>query len=276
MGSQHQRHELGEQFPGSHAFLSDNPLTRSAVVFVHGFSGSPVYTWVDFPGIAKIQPHAADWQFCDLYFFDYQDITGSIDDSADDLRSFLDEVYPRPTRRLQILCANARRALPTYSKLILVGHSEGGVVIRACIAETAKLMVSGGQPSPILDACVVLFAPALFGFLPTGLLGMLASLFPLSGLLDFVVAGSQAATELRDGITLEQIQRLSEELHVQLPQYSALTAHVIFGTAERIVRKQRYLQDLKYPAEEGKDHSSICKPDIYYQRPLLFVQGACS
>ena len=84
---------------------------------------------------------------------------GCIDDSSDDLEEFLNKIYPHPIQVVENACNLARdrsqETAVTYNRLILVGHSEGGVVIRACIAEVGKRLygIPRGRPSsgPVLS-----------------------------------------------------------------------------------------------------------------------------
>jgi pimeloyl-ACP methyl ester carboxylesterase len=254
---------------------------KTAIVFVHGFggnlAGNPTGAWEDFPGTSQLTPHFSQWASCDLYFFSYSSITKSIDDSADDLERFLKNIYPAPISFLEDMCNRARirksEAHVEYDQLILVGHSEGGVVIRACIAELGKKLYQNSPASPILQGRVVLFAPALFGFLPTGMVGLICQFFPVQKLIDIVTTTSVAAAELRDVKTLEQVQNVSEKLWSDFPEFQAFVAHVVFGEQENVVRKQRYIQDRKYMAVRGKNHNDVCKPNSQYQEPLPFVIG---
>jgi hypothetical protein len=202
---------------------------------------------------------------------------GCIDDSSDDLEEFLNKIYPHPIQVVENACNLARdrsqETAVTYNRLILVGHSEGGVVIRACIAEVGKRLYRDSAGSAILGARLVLFAPALFGFLPTKWFGVVFQFFPLKQLLDIATTWSIAGAELRDVKTLDQVREINEKIWRDFPQFEALTAHVVFGENESVVRKQRYLQDYKYPAVRGKDHGSVCKLTSDYQEPLPFVIG---
>jgi pimeloyl-ACP methyl ester carboxylesterase len=278
MSMKHVFVELHGVSAGSKAFLSTNKLADTALVFVHGFTGDPIRTWKDFPGIADIKAHLLHWTTSDLYFFNYQDATKSIDDSSDDLERFLNKVYPSPVDVVEDSCNRVKKqpqGTPIrYSRLILVGHSEGGVVIRACIAELGKRLYAHSASSPILGARVVLFAPALFGFLPTNWLGLLCQIFPLKQLIDLATTWSIPAAEMRDVRTLDQVREINEKLWCDFPEHEAFIAHVVFGENEAVVRRQRYLQDHKYPAVKGKDHGSVCKPNSEYQEPLPFVMGA--
>jgi pimeloyl-ACP methyl ester carboxylesterase len=262
---------------GCKAFLSTNARVEVAIVFVHGFRGNPIGTWKDFPGIADIAAHSPQWVSCDLYFFDYGDTVRSIDDSSDDLEEFLNKIYPRPIEGVVQSCDQARsrpeRTPIEYGQLILVGHSEGGVVIRACIAELGKKLYRDGANSPILGARLVLFAPALFGFLPTRWFGLVYQFFPLGKLVDLVTAWSIPAAEMLDVRVLDQIRESNERLSSEFPDHDAFTAHVVFGVDETVVRRQRYFQDVKYTAIEGKNHVNVCKPSLEYQTPLPFVIG---
>jgi len=72
----------------------------------------------------------------------------------------------------------------------------------------------------------------LFGFMP--LIGLTRfSALPFKQIMDLLVAGSPAAAEMRDFITLDQIRHETEELSRQFPADQAYVAHVVFGRMKR-------------------------------------------
>jgi pimeloyl-ACP methyl ester carboxylesterase len=258
---------LDSKVLGSRVLVSSQSDVETAIIFVHGFSGDPVDTWKDFHGSMDSASHRGWWKNADVYFFNYLDVTSPIDDSADLLSEFVDGIYPVPSGYGYV---NASRK---YCQLILVGHSEGAIVLRSYLVELGKELMRTANKSAVLDARLVLFAPAMFGFVPTRWLGAFAALSGIRQIIDLFVAYSPAATEMRTGIVLKQIQDDTERLYEAFPQTRAFTAYVAFGEHESVVVKARYFQDIKHSAVAGRDHQTICKPSLLYQWPLKFVSG---
>lgn len=256
------------------ARLTSAATVETAIVFVHGFTGHPFETWTDFHSM--MDTHAAEfpyWKNADAYFFTYHDVVDSLDDSVDILDRFVASLYPSTQGSLHKI--PSREAVPTrnYSKLILVGHSEGGVVIRSTIANAGRVHESDTAACPMLNAHVVLFAPAHFGFVPTGWLGALFTLAGIKSIFRFVVAASTPATEMFDKTVLKQIMDLTRELYLKAEDVPAYTAHVLFGTNERFVVREYYLHDCRHKPEPKKEHSDVCKPNFGYKRPLKILNG---
>jgi hypothetical protein len=270
--ARHQCRPLDCLHLGSSVFVSPVRDTQTAIIFVHGFHGDPVKTWTDFQGLMDKEEHFSGWSRADVYFFTYDDANSSIDDSATALSHFIENIYPIPNVAIQALHENSN--VKQYSKLIMVGHSEGAVVLRASIVEFGKAFFIDGITSPILDARLVLFAPAMFGFVPSKWLGVLAAVTGIRQFVDIYIAHSTAATEMRDAKSLQQVQADTEYLYSQLPMSKALVAHVIFGEDDDVVVKARYFQDRKYTAVRRKNHTTICKPTADYRLPLDLVVGA--
>jgi hypothetical protein len=262
---------------GAYALFADTPLPRTAVIFVHGFSGGPTETWTAFQSM--IDSHAEQfpyWKSSDGFFFTYGDVLSSIDDSADRFNDFLDLVFPSLSQEVLDLLPELATQIRAYESLVLIGHSEGAVVIRAAIANAAKkFILHGKKKAPILDARVSLFAPAHLGFVPTSWLGAFAALTNILELANIAIAFSTPASEMHDKSLLLQLKEITERLFQVKPEVPALTAHVLFGSDEHVVVRSEYYQDCRHDPERAKDHRSICKPSADYQRPLGFVIGDC-
>ncbi len=136
------------------AMLSSHPATRTAIVFVHGFAGNAVSTWSQFQRL--VDEAALDdawWRTADLYFYGYAGVSQTTNQSATDLLRFMERVFPAPQAgyfipRLKPSAASPlfggtqppalRDAPHRYDELVLVGHSEGGVVLRLALRELAR------------------------------------------------------------------------------------------------------------------------------------------
>lgn len=146
------------------SLLSSSPSTSTAIVFVHGFAGHQVKTWNQFHRL--IDELAVDdpwWRDADLYFYGYNGVSESTNWNAELLLEFLHSVFPAPsawnfrTSDAQPSVGNpnavevrVRTGPYAYKELILVGHSEGGVVIRLALLQLAQRLaeaVSSAGPS---------------------------------------------------------------------------------------------------------------------------------
>ncbi len=268
----HEFRPLDRVILGAYAYLCNDPKVDTAVIFVHGFRGHVTDTWEEFQSM--IDTHVKDypkWAHSDAFFFTYSDSIKSIDDSVDQLRGFVDMVFPAITGTLEELLGFRR----DYRNLILVGHSEGAVVIRAAVAYAGSQWVRGGDRASILDARLSLFAPAQFGFVPTSWIGLLASTIGLKQVVEMAIRFSTPATEMLDKTVLLHIKDMTYELWREHQEVAAFSAHVLFGSKEHVVLRSYYLQDCRHRPEPRKSHTSICKPRANYPRPLEFVMGDC-
>ena len=115
------------------------------MIYVHGFLGSATETWSDIIYHVDILDHSP-FDKSDLYFFDYPAERNIVAASVKRLQRFISTVYPDPTLLFaepqalplspEVDFSSLRGAKP-YSKLILVGHSLGAVIIRRFIADEA-------------------------------------------------------------------------------------------------------------------------------------------
>ncbi len=262
-------------FVNSYALLSTDPDVDGAVVFVHGFLGDPHETWYGFQELVISHSTAQTyWSKQDLFFFTYKSFRDAIEISARGLMSFLDQIFPSPPDNILSILRNVRAPqslMPlnsparTYRRLVLVGHSEGGLVIRKAVAIAEK------EPNPISKAKLVLFAPAISGVKPAGFKGMLMQLSPVNWIALPFLSQSLAyrdmdSAEFRKDVTDDTLQARGIN-----QGHTALWAKVIFGSKEDVVVPVKWHGDNQVPAEVGQDHLSICKPKKKYDHPITFI-----
>lgn len=72
---------------------------------------------------------------------------------------------------------------------------------------------------------------------------------------------------------LSALQKDTEQLY-KAYNADALKALNLFGEYEEIVLVGGYAHDHQLPAERGHSHTSICKPNRQYEKPLEFVISA--
>ena len=140
-------------FPDSCARLSEAEDPNTAIVFVHGFLGDPTKTWTDFQTLIDVTPvEIPHWERSDLYFYGYRSVGDPIQRNAQLLVEFLRQIFPQPNSEwferlidqhpgkalLELARVCLRESPYRYSNLILIGHSEGGLILRSAIAEIVK------------------------------------------------------------------------------------------------------------------------------------------
>jgi hypothetical protein len=161
---------------------------KRAVIFIHGFNGSARGTWTDFISLVDDPSTASDWwERADLFFFDYQwdSIFRQLTNNTLTIYKFVNNVFPKPEA---IGRAHSFRSdVFEYDNLTLVGHSEGGLLLRRVIVRAAQLDASidafmekslyekatRPEPEGMLKADIRLFAPALGGDMQSGIVGIL-------------------------------------------------------------------------------------------------------
>lgn len=266
---------------GACALLSDGEQVDTAVVFVHGFLGDVQGTWLNFQEfICAPTAPGESWTNCDVFFFSYPSFRQDITESATQLLGLLNHIFPTPpeemfefSKHIPILpdiMIDLRSQRPTYSNLVLVGHSEGGVVIRRAID-----LAYSWQYAPALNSRLALFAPAHRGVKLSGWIGACLAVGRIDAIATPILRTSPAFSEMKDKDLLREIEKHTDDyLKIESAKHqtlNALKAHVVFGQSEDVVGKGYYTADCYHPAQAGKDHASVCKPQTGYEAPLGFV-----
>lgn len=293
---------LASPFEGSYAMLSELPLSRvpqstpqlwrrdKAVVFVHGYKGNAVTTWLMFQELIE-DSSVGFWSGCDVYFYQY-DSGMPVTAASQVLREFLISLFPAPKKSLfnlaplpevrQVLKATKQQAqllIPDkYESLYLVGHSRGGLVIRQALMELA---VAWKDPwtrerevmESILRAAEVrLFSPALFGYAPTGIQGVLYYLMNQVNICAAMLKSTSVHEELKlESIRLADLRKRTEQLAERYDWMRSMRAHLLYAEKD-IVHVDRYDCDPLYKTELGHSHTSVCKPNRSYLAPLRFIE----
>ena len=273
-------HEQVSLRHGCYALLSCSTEPVRAVVFVHGWGGSPVSTWSRFQEVvdkATAKDVLAWWREADLYFYRYESRRFSIAEHAESFLRFLDQVFPVPSA-IPPAC-EARAISVNYSELYLVGHSLGGVVLRESILDRAAKAAAPGRPSKastaLLKGNLRLFAPTMHGAKPSGWLGLAYHLLrEIREFEPWVKAAMESQTIIRqlrsDSDKIKRLRTRTEDL-ARSTSHPALIASVVYGEDEHIVERDKFELDEIEPPVRGRDHRSICKPDDHYPHPLRFV-----
>ena len=261
-------------------------VTR-AVVFVHRYSGKAKSTWTDFLSLVDDDTVAGPWwETSDLFFYHYfwRSMFRRVEENALDLFNFLHDVFPKPPQALFNGGQTTLRRGFQYCDLTLVGHSEGGVLIRKAILEAAdqdarlrawrrsppaKRPAITPQPDGILVANLRLFAPALGGEALAGMPGVIASLPVISSALHM----SAAKLDLAPGATaITSARQYTDEWSEQV-DLECFKAHIVWADHDSIVDPEKYRDDIQCTRRpKGTNHSSVCKPTVTYPFPVKFVE----
>jgi pimeloyl-ACP methyl ester carboxylesterase len=274
-------HHYFSDFPDSFALIADSEHVEDAIVFVHGFGGDAWGTWAQFHLMIDELDWISSFSNTDLYFFQYHSVWERVQSSTDRLLTFLQEVVFEGnirhfTVRLDPLLvepdlespeqvSNELSALPSarqYRRVFLVGHSEGGVVIRNAVLKKAK------RNSPLLRCSLFLFAPAIAGYAPAGLLGTLATFPGLGKVVDALLRASPAYQDLNDPDLLKPLRQKTEK-EAQDPSKPAFRAQILWGRKDRVVKPDKYEEDEEF--FEERSHIEICKPNSDYLVPVGWV-----
>lgn len=261
-----------------YASLGSNVDT--ALIFVHGFNGDQEKTWRRFQNLLDQCKDFATW---DAYFVGYPSTREQIAATAYNLTKFIKDIYPHPSEKLfERYIADSRkrkvvrlRDYPTkYTRLILAGHSQGGVVIRKAVLEAAKEAIQAGTTDndPLCNAELVLFAPAIFGMFLSGWKGFAAATSAWKA-VGPALSGSPSYKELQPNSQF--LNRLENET-VRLAsddreKVAALAARIAWAGRDQIVAGgQRYQCDPEYIFLD-ETHTSICKPSQADDDAILFI-----
>jgi hypothetical protein len=222
---------------------------------------------------------------------------GNIPVLANQVVSFLRSVYPSPSYMHlfkpdfisgdKIVVRDEGLNLPVrYENLVLVGHSLGGVLLRQAILDIAAqrgydnvdVFQMSQEDRDILDATLRLFAPAIFGFDPTHLIGYFLNFAcgvpPLRLALKPLLDSNPPYKDLElKSERLQDLRRRTELLARQLPSARALRAEIVYGSEDHVVHIDRFDCDPVAEIARDQSHTSICKPTAEYQAPLRFVYG---
>jgi len=261
-------------------YASLNPLVDTAAVFVHGFNGDQERTWRNFQTMIDEDARFTSW---DAYFVGYPSTREQIAATAYKLTKLIREIFPQPPSKIferrvdhASVEVQIRKDATQYRHLVLIGHSQGGVVIRKAILEEARDALSDGtvQDSPLCRANLALFAPALFGMFLSGWKGFMSATSAWK-LIGPVLTGSPSFKELQRGSQfLARLESETAALASGNPdKVAALSARIAWAANDEVVQGGfRYSCDPAYKVINGS-HSNVCKPNTNFREPLNFVLG---
>ena len=218
----------------SYAMLTEESEARHVVIFVHGFGGHPFKTWCQ---MQNLIPSDDSWKGTDAYFIGYKSIQNEVSLSAAYMARIIRDICPEPPDNL--FRVNARSATyqlrshkTRYESVDLIGHSLGGVVLRAALLELLRQGFAAAGSSDITklptsywvpcSARVRLFAPAQGGARIAGLKGMIRHTVGFKAFIELCRGSSPSFQELEPGSLL--LQALREDINYYADQHPGLNS----------------------------------------------------
>lgn len=250
---------------GTQAYLSKSPIGR-ALVFVHGFCGSAVETWLHFPARLIDQTRYRGYDF---YFFGYDGRNTRSRVSAELLREFLSQLAHDPAGLFSGMQSESSGHEDSieYERVTLIAHSLGALVCRQAI-------VIGYRPSPRdtwVEKCdLLLYAPAHLGsdiseMVKCSPLGFIYPLLPLAQLLGKwkVLKDLERASQ-----TVQMLQLDTEELIRKQNVKGLISSLIAHAEQDAVVAPDDFVRDPPLCIIRGADHVSVCKPTLCFDAPF--------
>jgi len=241
---------------------------NTCILFVHGFGGRAVATWGEFPELA-----VADERFdrADLFFLGYDSRSRSASINVALLYQVVRAVAEDPSGVLEAVRGPTRPENFAYERIILVGHSLGGALVRD-VAMYAKSENRRWADSLRL----VLFAPAHTG---ANILLLASVGFGFLRWLGPAKAGVLALFPV-----LRDLERGSPFLERLVEKAKGIGSHpttkaqiVVHASDDRIVFHDAFFKDPPTLPYAKCDHISCCKPrSPNFLSPLTDLAGVLS
>ncbi len=232
------------------------------VIFVHGYGGRAVTTWGDFPLLATTDPAFAK---ADLLFLGYDSLLAAAYSTSVLLPAV--DAFVTATSNSKAIGRPPRGNDFKYKKILLVGHSLGGALVRD-VAVTAAY----GEKSWVQDVRLVLFAPAHKGAILLRIAALASGFTRAAGTIAALgVWKSPALEDLRPGSDyLTNLQARSASLGRHSAAAAAFVAH---AADDRVVYANSFSQfDAATSAYGDVGHRGCCKPvPVNFMRPVIDV-----
>ncbi|MDX6191639.1 alpha/beta hydrolase [Flavobacterium sp. Fl-318] len=237
---------------------------KNLIVFIHGFGGTSIGTWNNFPTYITSEEEFAK---SDIIFYGYDTFKGQAGDHSGELFKFLNLVEnPVANHILPIAQGLPER---NYNGIILVAHSLGAILTRQ-----ALIFAINENKTWADKVTLALFAPAHHGAniinlamqaLPglTGLLGIFAKLrYPILNDLD----------NTEEGI-IHYIKERTHEFQNQNKGDCTKAKLVVYAKGDKVVRNIPYLNDIAPIVLAETSHVSVCKPKSGFIEPLDLLKS---
>ena len=242
---------------------------EALVIFIHGFTGAAESTWHEFP--MQIRDRS-EFSESDVLFLGYNSTKGRAVPLARLLLQFIVELVKNPHEVAnRYIYYDVSRSYFQYKKILIIGHSLGGALIRQIAIDLYET-----DPNDQLPIKIVLFAPAHKGSNAMDL----ADQFFLRGASSsfsrfFMSVALFRQPILQDLKTGSQFIRNLEAKTILLRQSGTkgrLVANLVcFGEHEEIVETADFADDPVSKTITGRKHNDVCKPRLRYTTPMDYV-----
>ena len=227
---------------------------QTLVVFVHGFNGSAMKTWDQFPQSFNQHP---EFHRCDFVFWGYDSLFAQATASAGLFMNFLHKIinYPGHAMETEHRIILNRELSFSYDRIVIVAHSLGSIIARRALLDAHY------KNQTWLDKTeMVLFAPAHNGALVGRLI--LEALTGNFRLLSVVARFfSPIIEDLKpESITLQDIRDETDALIKAGKGGFTKSRAVIWAEKDRIIQMRRFGHDPVAVVIKNQTHTSVCKP----------------
>jgi triacylglycerol esterase/lipase EstA (alpha/beta hydrolase family) len=247
---------------------------KGVVIFIHGFRGNALDTWIDFPQRLPREQKASGY---DLLFYGY-DTREAATISAVAFRNFLTAVAEKPAA--QVVNSSLPKGLTPratkfkYQHIVIAAHSLGAVVSRLALLQCVN---TKRVPLEWLSRVrLALFAPAHSGALAANIASLLLFGLPAGKVLGAVA--SRIYRSIYDltpaSLTLTSLERDTQK-RLEVPGAAAVSrchrAWVAHGSKDWVVIINQFLEDYQIRRMSGATHLTVCKPTDEHLEPLQFL-----
>ena len=258
-----------EHFPSKRKALLilSKKRPKTLIVFIHGFNGSPLKTWNEFPSL--VNTHSA-FEVCDMAFYDYDSKGIQAAASGINLAHFITRISSRNERLSIDDIQYGAYSNYKYDKILFVAHSLGAIVTRRAMIYAYEKHLPWVQ-----SASMFFFAPAHKGAI--AILPIMQMFFPgplqiIAGFLRFKIPTiNDVDMKLPDCSLLDlfaQTQRLYEE---KVSENVFIANAIIWAENEKIVKNEKFFLDPPADLINKKSHTNICNPNKKYILPLELI-----
>lgn len=218
------------------AWIRDDPHRNNLVIFVHGFNSNSVDAWGKFPSLMQDDASLEDFN---IVLYEYTTTlwhsVDSIPNEGNALASFLTDTFTGRT--------------PSYRRIILVGHSMGGLVV---IHALLNLELDHSDVLFKQDLRVVTFGTPFMGVQNTDLLPP----FLTNKQTDSMAALNNEHHELRRGWN----QRFNQELNTDRNPTPQVPLYSFYGVKDDFVTRTSACALVRICEAVDGDHVSMVKP----------------
>jgi pimeloyl-ACP methyl ester carboxylesterase len=224
---------------------------KTLVVFVHGFGGQAVSTWGDFADLAM--EHSAYAQ-SDLVFLGYESRARPATFSRNVLYWALKALVEQTNLLLNRAGLPSRQSDFAYERIILVGHSLGGALVRD-VAMKAK-----AENEAWADKIgLALFAPAHLGAQIIGLAQASVGFLRFGPIESLLIRLYPVLADLKpDSPYLQALLERAKTIGAGHGTTQAL--FVAHADDDWVVNRDDFYSDRPYYPYLGTDHVRCCKP----------------